>query len=62
MGVLGGSYKEYPIYFVFFIVFAFISVGYFDKNPIIIYLSIIIIITIYVFFKGKKKDKQKKIP
>jgi len=61
VGILGGSYKEYPIFFIFFILFALIYVGYFDKNPIFIYLSVIALIIIYILFNGKKSDWHKKI-
>jgi len=49
MGVLGGSYKEYPIYFVFMILFVLIAVGYFDNNPVIIILSALALILIYIY-------------
>ena len=39
MGVLGGSYREYPLYFAAITVFAFIAMGYLDTRPWLIALS-----------------------
>jgi len=47
--VLGGSYKEYPIYFVFMILIALIAVGYFDNNPIVIVLSVVALVLVYIY-------------
>jgi uncharacterized membrane protein (DUF441 family) len=46
--VLGGSYKEYPIYFVFMILIALIAVGCFDNNPTVIVLSVVALILVYI--------------
>jgi len=55
MGVLGGSYKEFPIYFIFLIIFTLIALGYFDNNPLLILLSIFLLIFIYIYLNGKKR-------
>jgi ABC-type dipeptide/oligopeptide/nickel transport system permease subunit len=54
--VLGGSYKEYPIYFVFMILIALIAVGYFDNNPIVIILSVVTFILVYLYLPRRARD------
>jgi positive regulator of sigma E activity len=49
--MLGGSYKEYPIYVLGIILFALIGQGYFDSDPIIIVLSVIGLIMLYLLVK-----------
>jgi positive regulator of sigma E activity len=46
---LVGSYKEYPVYFIFMILFALIAVGYFDNNLIVIVLSVAALILVYIY-------------
>ena len=55
MGVLGGNYKEYPIYFVFMILLALIAVGYFDNNFIVIVLSIVALISVYIYLPRRAR-------
>ncbi len=49
--MLGGSYKEYPIYFLGIILFALIGQSFFDRNPVIISLSVIGLIMLYLLVK-----------
>ncbi len=54
MGVLGGSYREYPLFFAAMIVFAFIAMGYLDTRPWLIVLSVLVLIGVYVALDARR--------
>lgn len=53
--MLGGSYREYPIYFVGLIVFAFIAAGYLDSRPELIALFMIALIGAYLYLNPRRR-------
>jgi len=55
MGVLGGGYREYPLYFAAMIVFAFIAMGYLDTRPWLIMFSALAIVGAYVALNARRQ-------
>ncbi len=55
MGVLGGSYREYPLFFAAMIVFAFIAMGYLDTRPWLIALSALALVGAYVALNARRQ-------
>ena len=51
MGVLSGSRRELPIYFIGIIVFGLVASGYLDKYPWLILLFVILLVVVYLKIK-----------
>jgi len=58
MGVLGGSYREYPLYFAAVIVFAFIALGYLDSRPWLIVVSALALVGAYVTLNARRQKQR----
>ena len=58
MGVLGGSYREYPLFFAAIIVFAFIAMGYLDTRPWLIALSALAIVGAYIALNPRRQKQR----
>jgi general stress protein CsbA len=57
MGVLGGSIREYPLYFAAMVVFAFIAMGYLDARPWLIVLSVLALVGAYVALDARRQKR-----
>ena len=51
MGVLSGSRRELPIYFIGIIVFGLVASGYLDKYPWLILFFVIFLVVVYLNIK-----------
>ncbi len=61
MDVIGGSYREYPLYFAAVIVFAFIVGGYLDSQPWLTVLSALTLVGAYVALNAWRQKQRHRL-
>jgi hypothetical protein len=56
MGMLSGSIREIPIYFIGFIILGLIATGYLDNQPLLILMFVIGLIALYIILPRKRES------